>query len=92
LLVLRRILRQCSFVNADFRLDRERGHLVKTGRVIFFSVRQGYGFIKPDDGSSDVFIHFDTLQKAGLTQLKPGENVTYDILVARNGVVSHGVV
>jgi len=61
---------------------------VKTGRVIFFSVRQGYGFIKPDDGSSDVFIHLDTLREAGLTHLNPGENVTYDILVARNGKIS----
>jgi CspA family cold shock protein len=77
-----------SRVTSDFRAVLQQGQSVKTGRVIFFSARQGYGFIKPDDGRSDLFVHFHTLQKAGLTHLKPGQKVTYDTLVARNGKIS----
>lgn len=52
------------------------------GTVKWFNPTKGFGFIQPDDGSSDVFVHVRALESAGLVQLNEGEKVTYDL--ARN--------
>ncbi len=50
-----------------------------TGTVKFYNGSKGYGFIAPDDGSKDVFVHATALQRAGLTDLREGQKVTYDV-------------
>jgi CspA family cold shock protein len=50
-----------------------------TGTVKWFNSTKGYGFIQPDDGGSDVFVHVTAVQKAGLQGLDDNQKVEYDL-------------
>lgn len=50
-----------------------------TGTVKFFNAERGYGFIQPEDGSNDVFVHATALEAAGIRTLTDGQKVTFDI-------------
>ncbi|MEJ2625270.1 MAG: cold-shock protein [Pseudolabrys sp.] len=54
-----------------------------TGTVKFFNTQKGYGFIQPDDGSKDVFVHITAVEKAGMRSLMEGQKVSYEIVVER---------
>jgi CspA family cold shock protein len=54
-----------------------------TGTVKFFNTQKGYGFIKPDDGGKDVFVHITAVQGAGLRGLDEGQAVAYDVLMEK---------
>ena len=54
-----------------------------TGTVKFFNTQKGYGFIKPDDGGKDVFVHITAVQAAGLRGLDEGQAVSFDVLMER---------
>ncbi len=54
-----------------------------TGTVKFFSVQKGFGFIQPDDGSRDVFVHISAVERAGLGTLVQGQQVSYDVVTER---------
>ena len=58
------------------------------GTVKFFNATKGFGFIEPDDGSKDAFVHISTVERAGLTGLADGQKVTYDLETGRDGRVS----
>jgi CspA family cold shock protein len=62
---------------------RERKSLMAIGTVKFFNTQKGYGFIKPDDGSKDVFVHITAVERAGLRSLNEGQKVTYEIITER---------
>jgi CspA family cold shock protein len=49
------------------------------GTVKWFNSTKGYGFIAPEDGTNDVFVHISAVEKAGLHQLNEGQKVSYDI-------------
>jgi CspA family cold shock protein len=49
------------------------------GTVKWFNPTKGYGFIAPQDGGSDVFVHISAVEKAGLRQLNEGQKVSYEI-------------
>ena len=49
------------------------------GAVKFFNASKGYGFIHPDDGTSDVFLHITDLEKSGLTAPRDGQRVNYEL-------------
>ena len=51
-----------------------------TGTVKWFNTTKGYGFIQPDDGGKDVFVHISAVQKAGLKGLNEGQKVTFEIV------------
>lgn len=57
----------------------------QTGAVKFFNAEKGYGFIKPSDGSKDVFVHITAVEQAGLRSLSEGQRVTFDIEPDRKG-------
>lgn len=58
------------------------------GTVKWFSPTKGYGFIKPDDGGADVFVHVRAVEKAGYTELAEGARISYEIRAGRSGKIS----
>jgi len=56
---------------------------VATGTVKWFNATKGYGFIQPDKGGKDVFVHISAVEKAGLSGLNEGANVSYEIVSDR---------
>jgi CspA family cold shock protein len=56
-----------------------------TGTVKFFNGERGYGFIKPDDGGSDVFVHITAVERAGLMNLTEGQRITFDVEPDKKG-------
>lgn len=56
-----------------------------SGVVKFFNTTKGYGFIQPDDGSKDVFVHITAVQRAGMDTLAEKQRVSFDIEQGRNG-------
>jgi CspA family cold shock protein len=54
-----------------------------TGTVKFFNSQKGYGFIQPDNGDRDVFVHISAVERAGMRTLVEGQKVTYDVVTER---------
>jgi CspA family cold shock protein len=54
-----------------------------TGTVKFFNTAKGFGFIQPNDGSKDVFVHISAVQRAGLPGLNEGDKVSYEVITER---------
>ena len=50
------------------------------GTVKFFNTQKGFGFITPDDGSSDVFVHISAVEQAGMASLHEGQRVSFDVV------------
>jgi len=53
------------------------------GKIKWFDPKKGYGFISPDDGSKDAFLHISALEKAGISQLDVGQAVSYELTEQR---------
>jgi len=56
-----------------------------TGTVKWFSSEKGFGFIQPDNGGQDVFVHISAVERAGLSTLRDGAKVSYEIETDRRG-------
>jgi CspA family cold shock protein len=56
---------------------------MNSGTVKWFNATKGYGFIAPDAGGADVFVHISAVERSGLTGLADGQKVTYEIVVDR---------
>jgi CspA family cold shock protein len=61
------------------------------GTVKWFSNEKGYGFIRPDDGSEDVFVHHTGITGDGFKSLEEGEKVTYEVTQGRRGLQASNV-
>lgn len=59
-----------------------------TGTVKFFNSAKGFGFIEPDDGSKDAFVHISAVERAGLSGLNEGQKVSYELQTGQNGKAS----
>ena len=55
------------------------------GTVKFFNATKGFGFITPEDGSKDVFVHISAVEQAGLRSLNEGQTVTFDVQTEARG-------
>jgi len=56
-----------------------------TGTVKWFNPTKGYGFIEPEDGSSDAFVHISAVERAGLSSLNEGQKVSFELQPGQNG-------
>ncbi len=56
-----------------------------TGTVKWFNPTKGFGFIQPEDGGQDAFVHISAVEKAGLTTLNEGQKVEYELTEGRDG-------
>ena len=59
-----------------------------TGTVKWFNPVKGYGFIVPEDGSKDAFVHISAVERAGLSSLSEGQKVSYELQPGQNGKFS----
>jgi CspA family cold shock protein len=59
--------------------------MAQTGVVKFFNGERGYGFIKPDDGGRDVFVHITAVEQAGLKSLNEGQKISFDVEPDKKG-------
>ena len=59
-----------------------------TGTVKFFNPTKGYGFIEPEDGTNDAFVHISAVERAGLSTLNEGQKVSYELQPGQNGKFS----
>ena len=53
------------------------------GTVKFFNITKGFGFIAPNDGSPDVFVHISALEKSGINQLNDGQKVSFEVATSK---------
>ena len=61
-----------------------------TGTVKWFNASKGFGFIAPEDGSKDVFVHVSAVQGAGLSTLNEGQKVQFELVKGKDGKTSAG--
>ncbi|MGR3661678.1 MAG: cold-shock protein [Paracoccaceae bacterium] len=61
-----------------------------TGTVKWFNSTKGFGFIQPDDGGSDIFVHISAVEQAGLTGLSDDQKIQYEMVEGRDGRQSAG--
>lgn len=60
-----------------------KGFVMSTGTVKWFNAQKGFGFIQPDDGSKDVFVHISAVERAGLHDLVEGQKLSYEVTADR---------
>ncbi|HEY5210069.1 MAG TPA: cold-shock protein [Stellaceae bacterium] len=59
-----------------------------TGTVKWFNAQKGFGFIQPEDGSKDVFVHISAVERSGMAGLNEGQRVSFDVEPGRQGKVA----
>lgn len=61
---------------------------MSTGTVKWFNATKGYGFIAPEDGSGDVFVHISAVQNSGMSGLQEDQKISYELETGKNGKTS----
>lgn len=63
--------------------EKQKEKNMATGTVKWFNATKGFGFIQPDDGSTDVFVHISAVERAGMRSLTDGQKITYELVKDR---------
>jgi CspA family cold shock protein len=71
-------------------LISERNTIMAIGTVKWFNASKGYGFIQPEDGSKDVFLHISDVQRSGLQEPREGDRLEYELQRGQQGKLSAG--
>ena len=61
---------------------------MSNGTIKWFNATKGYGFIQPEDGTSDVFVHISDVQRSGITELREGDKLSFDVQRGQQGKLS----
>ncbi|CAH2409176.1 putative cold shock protein y4cH [Mesorhizobium prunaredense] len=69
----------CIRMTANEYLPR-KGFVMSTGTVKWFNATKGFGFIQPDDGSADVFVHISAVERAGMRDIVEGQKLGYEMV------------
>ncbi|CAH2404072.1 putative cold shock protein y4cH [Mesorhizobium ventifaucium] len=69
----------CIRMTANEYLPR-KGLVMSTGTVKWFNATKGFGFIQPDDGSADVFVHISAVERAGMRDIVEGQKLGYEMV------------
>ena len=69
-------------------IQRVRNELMPIGTVKFFNSQKGYGFIQPEDGGNDAFVHITAVERAGMQTLNQDQKVSYELEQDRRGKMS----
>jgi cold shock protein len=73
------------------RIRKRRLRHMAQGTVKWFSQEKGYGFITPDDGGEDIFVHYSAVKGSGFRSLEEGEQVSYEVTQGRKGLHAENV-
>jgi cold shock protein len=77
-------LREANLVGATAdKICAQREKVMPIGTVKFFNSNKGFGFIAPEDGSADVFVHISAVERAGMQTLNEGQRVSFDLVEDR---------
>jgi cold shock CspA family protein len=69
--------------------DLKKDIVMSTGTVKWFNATKGFGFIQPDDGAADVFVHISAVERAGMRDLTDGQKLSYELVAdKRSGKMS----
>jgi CspA family cold shock protein len=66
-------------LQGPYRSRCEKEYCMATGKVKWFNGQKGFGFIQPDDGGNDVFVHISAVERAGLAHLNEGQKLSYEL-------------
>jgi CspA family cold shock protein len=66
----------------SYTQTQKKGHMTQ-GTVKWFNGQKGFGFIQPDDGGKDVFVHISAVERAGMSNLNEGQKISYDLVADR---------
>lgn len=61
------------------------------GTVKFFNATKGFGFIEPEDGAKDVFVHISALERAGMSTLSEGQRISYEVVSERGKLAADNI-
>jgi CspA family cold shock protein len=70
-------------VSAAIETPTLKEHSMTVGTVKWFNSQKGFGFIEPDDGSKDVFVHISAVERAGMQSLAEGQKISFDVVADR---------
>ena len=77
--------RLCRGNYASFNIYKEDISVAQRGTVKWFNSQKGFGFIQPEGGGNDVFVHISAVEQAGLSQLNENQRVSFETETGRNG-------
>src|SRR6516225_5798355 len=75
-------------MRAGWAFETSGDHCVALGTVKWFNPTKGYGFIAPENGGADVFVHISAVERAGMSSLREGQKINFELVHGANGKVS----